>query len=250
MKTICPKKPVLLILHRRESEPGAVGHYFRGNGVPLDVRRPRFGDPLPSSLEDHSGAIVFGGPMSANGSEDFIRKEIDWLRVPLLEEKPLLGICLGAQMLAKHLGGTVHTHHAGRVEAGYEPISPRDEANSFGPWPSHVYHWHGEGFTLSRGAIPLAEGEVFPNQAFRFGRSAFGVQFHPEITLAMIHRWTVRAAAKLTQPGAQHAADHVKGHLAYGTEFRAWTYRFLETWIEGGHTPEPVETPLLAARSL
>ncbi len=238
MKKNQHKKPILMILHRLESEPGAIGHFFKAKGVPLDIRRPRFGDALPASMEEHAGAIVFGGPMSANGPEEFIKKETVWMGVPLAEEKPLLGICLGAQMLAKHLGGDVNTHHEGRVEAGYEPISPCDGSQDFGPWPSHVYQWHGEGFALSDGAVPLAEGEVFQNQAFRYGRSAFGLQFHPEITLAMIHRWTVHAAAKLAQPGAQPPADHVKGHIAHGARLRAWTYRFLETWLEGGQARE------------
>jgi GMP synthase (glutamine-hydrolysing) len=154
----------------------------------------------------------------------------------LLEGKPFLGICLGAQMLAKHLGGYVKEHPQGRIEAGYEPIVARDDSLLHGPWPSHVYHWHREGFTLADGTVSLAEGAVFENQAFRYGDCAYGVQFHPEITLAMIHRWTVRAAARLSQPGAQHPAEHVKAHALHGSNLRAWTFRFLESWMRGGHS--------------
>ncbi len=235
------KAPVLIIMHRIESEPGAVGQYLRANGVPLDIRRPRFGDPLPKTLSGHAGAIIFGGPMSANDPDDYVKKEIDWIEVPLAEGKPFLGVCLGAQMLAKHLGGEVHAHRAGHVEAGYEPIVPSDKALALGPWPSHVYHWHREGFTLARDAVRLAEGEVFPNQAFQYGPSAFGVQFQPEITLAMIHRWTVRAAAKLSQPGAQEPAHHLKAHSLYGAQLRAWTFRFLENWLRGWNLAESSE---------
>src|SRR5271165_3055275 len=179
MKTIA-HKPVLLVMHRMESEPGAIGQYLRLRNIAADVRRPRFGDSLPETLEEHAGAIVFGGPMSANDPDPYIKTEIGWMAVPLREEKPLLGICLGAQMLAKHLGGEVRGHHTGQVEAGYEPIAPAQAAEDFGPWPSHVYHWHREGFTLCRDAVKLAEGQVFENQAFRFGKCALGVQFHPE----------------------------------------------------------------------
>jgi GMP synthase (glutamine-hydrolysing) len=179
-------------------------------------------------MKDHCGAIIFGGPMSANDGDDYIAREIDWIKVPLLEEKPLLGICLGAQMLAKHLGAEVYTHREGRVEVGYEPIAPKEEGRRLGDWPSHVYHWHGEGFTLASGAIALAGGEVFENQAFRYGRNAYGVQFHPEITLAMIHRWTVRGSRRLSQPGAQPPADHIKAHALYGGQLRAWTFNFLD----------------------
>jgi GMP synthase (glutamine-hydrolysing) len=237
------KKPVLLIMHRFESEPGAVGQYLKANGIPLDIRRPRFGDQLPASMSGHAGAIIFGGPMSANDPDDYIKKEIDWIGVPLAEGKPLFGICLGAQMLAKHLGGEVYTHRSGRIEAGYEPIAPHDEALTLGPWPSHVYHWHREGFTLADGAVRLAEGPVFPNQAFRYGGSAFGVQFHPEITLAMIHRWTVRAAARLSQPGAQQPADHINAHTLHGAKLRAWTFGFLKNWLRGGQAAEAHNGP-------
>src|ERR1700730_8565488 len=111
--------PILIILHQEHSTPGRVGHLLKARGHALDARRPRFGDPLPRTMAGYAGAIVFGGPMSANGEEDFIRREIDWLAVPLKEQKPLLGLCLGAQMIVRHLGGKVHVHPEGQVEVGY-----------------------------------------------------------------------------------------------------------------------------------
>ncbi|MFQ5625342.1 MAG: glutamine amidotransferase, partial [Methyloligellaceae bacterium] len=71
--------PVLMIVHQLQSSPGNVGNWFRANGFPLDIRRPRYGDPLPESLEGHTGAVIFGGPQSANDIDDFIRREIDWI---------------------------------------------------------------------------------------------------------------------------------------------------------------------------
>jgi GMP synthase (glutamine-hydrolysing) len=135
-------KPVLLILHQEHSTPGRVGHHFKARGVPIDVRRPRFGDPLPKTLSAHAGVVVFGGPMSANDPDDFIVQEVDWLAVPLKERKPLLGICLGAQMLAKRLGARVAPHPAGMAEIGYYPIRPTAHGCDIRPdWPSHVYQW-------------------------------------------------------------------------------------------------------------
>ena len=119
------QRPVLLVLHQELSTPGRVGHYLAKRGVPLDIRRPRFGDPLPETLAEHAGAVIFGGPQSANDNEDFVRREIDWIAVPLAEKKPFLGICLGAQMLAKHLGARVATHPEGKAEVGYYPIRDR-----------------------------------------------------------------------------------------------------------------------------
>src|SRR3979490_3261731 len=116
--------PCLIVLHQDNSTPGRIGHALKARGVPLDVRRPRYGDALPATLSGHAGAIIFGGPMSANDADDFVRREIDWIAVPLKEKKPFLGICLGAQMLAHHLGSRIYRHPDGHAEVGYYPIRP------------------------------------------------------------------------------------------------------------------------------
>ena len=117
---------------------------------PLDMRRPRFGDPLPATMAEHAGAIIFGGPMSANDTDDFIRREIDWLDVPLRDGKPFLGICLGGQMLAHHLGSRVYKHPDGHAEVGYYPIRPTDHGRAvYDPagraWlAAFLNHWLGQ----------------------------------------------------------------------------------------------------------
>src|SRR6202043_216483 len=93
-----PLLPALIVLHQETSTPGRIGNALRAVGRGLDIRRPRFGDPLPETLDGHAGAVIFGGPMSANDPDDFVRREIDWIAVPLREQRPFLGICLGAQM--------------------------------------------------------------------------------------------------------------------------------------------------------
>ena len=121
------QQPILIVMHQETSTPGRVGHALRQRGYPLDMRRPRFGDPLPETMAEHAGAIVFGGPMSANDERRF-RPPRDRLAqaVPLKEKKPFLGICLGAQMLAHHLGSRVFKHPDGHAEVGYYPIRPTD----------------------------------------------------------------------------------------------------------------------------
>ena len=89
------QQPILIVLHQEHSTPGRIGHALGQLGFPLDVRRPRFGEALPPTLRDHSAAIIFGGPMSANDDTDFIRRETEWIAVPLKDNKPFLGICLG-----------------------------------------------------------------------------------------------------------------------------------------------------------
>jgi GMP synthase (glutamine-hydrolysing) len=243
------KRPVLLVLHQEHSTPGRVGHALTRLGVPLDIRRPRFGDPLPKTMDAHAGAIVFGGPMSANDEDDYIRREIGWMSVPLSEQRPLIGICLGAQMLARQLGGRVYCHVDGRAEVGYYPIHPTREGLAIADkWPSHVYEWHREGFDLPPGAVLLATGDTyFPVQAFRYGPAAFAIQFHPEVTYAMACRWTVRGHERLDLPGAKPRSQHFADRAAYDFAVRAWLTGFLDHWL---HSGPPVERTDAAKRAL
>jgi len=171
--------------------------------------------------------------MSANDPDDFVAREIDWIGIPLRENKPMLGICLGAQMLVKHLGGEVAEHHDRKVEVGYYPIEPTDKGRHLLSWPSHAYQWHREGFDLPRGAELLATGDTYENQVFSFGENAFGIQFHPEVTLAMMHRWTVKGAARFQLKGAQNRSQHFEGRARYDEPLKAWLYQFLKFWLSG-----------------
>ena len=224
-------RDVLIVLHTEASTPGRIGHMLADKGYRLDIRRHALGDPLPETLEHHAGAVVFGGPMSANDPDDWIAREIDWIGVPLKEKKPFLGICLGAQMLSKHLGGTVGPHADGLVEIGYYPLIPTEEGRAHGPWPRQVYHWHREGLTLPQGAVRLATGEAFENQAFRYEGKAFGLQFHPEVTRLTMHRWGVIGAHRFVLPNAQHAAAHLEGNLLHDAPVKDWLSRFLDQWL-------------------
>jgi GMP synthase (glutamine-hydrolysing) len=225
-------RPVLIVLHQEHSSPGRVGLLLKHLGYPLDIRKPRFGDVLPATLEHHAGAVIFGGPMSANDPDDFIRQETDWLAVPLDERAPFLGICLGAQMLARHLGASVGPHPEGRVEVGYYPIRPTPEGARLLRWPPYVYQWHREAFALPRGSCLLAQGcDDFPYQAFSYGPAAFALQFHPELTLAMMNRWTVRGRERFALPGAQPRAEHFLGRAVYDRDVRTWLEAFLALWL-------------------
>jgi len=226
-----PLAPILIVLHQESSSPGRVGNALRALGYSLDIRRPRFGDRLPETLDEHGGAVIFGGPMSANDPDDYVRREIDWIAVPLRERRPFLGICLGAQMLAKQLGARVMPHPEGRAEIGYYPIHPTEAGTALCPdWPSHVYHWHREGFERPAGCELLAEGDDFPVQAVRYGE-AFGFQFHPDVTYAMLHRWTTFGHDRLDTPGARARHHHFADRAMHDTAERAWLKHFIEGWL-------------------
>ncbi len=231
-----PKRPILIVLHQAQSTPGRVGQMLAARGHKLDIRRPALGEQLPETTREHAGVVIFGGPMSANDTDAFIKKEIDFIDVPLREGTPYLGICLGGQMLAKAIGGTVGPHGAGRVEVGYYDIEPTSCGRQLMEWPGKVYQWHREGFHTPPGTELLAKGHTYEEQAFRVGERAFGIQFHPEITLAMLYRWTTRAHERMKLPGACERRDHFAGRALYDGPVRDWLSRFLDLWLAG---PEP-----------
>jgi GMP synthase (glutamine-hydrolysing) len=223
--------PVLVVLHQENSKPGRVGNALRALRHSLDIRRPRFGDALPETLDAHAGAVIFGGPMSANDGDEYVRREIDWIEVPLREQRPFLGICLGAQMLARQLGAKVAPHPEGRAEIGYYAIRPTDAGHALCPdWPERVYHWHREGFELPVDAELLAEGDDFPVQAFQYGH-AFGFQFHPDVTYAMMHCWTTRGCERMESPGARPRHLHFAERAVHDVTERAWLRNFIDGWL-------------------
>lgn len=119
-------RKILLIIQQPTSETGRVGQLLRQSGYILDIRCPSLQDQLPATMDEHEGVVIFGGPMSANDSETlpFIRTELDWIGTALDSHKPFLGICLGAQLLARVLGATVAPHPDGIAEVGYYPVVP------------------------------------------------------------------------------------------------------------------------------
>lgn len=224
---------ILLIVHQETSEPGLIGQMLQAKGYELDIRCLAAGDRLPTKTDEHQGTVIFGGPMSANDDDTlpFIRTEMDWISAILNSGKPFLGICLGAQLLARVLGAKVTPHPNGIAEIGYFPIQPTDIGRIELNPPSQVYHWHQEGFELPRGATLLAQGETFTNQAFRY-ENAFGLQFHPEMTPEMIDKWTTLGAEQLTLIGAQTRQQQLEKYPVYAPAIATWLEEFLFQWLD------------------
>jgi GMP synthase (glutamine-hydrolysing) len=226
------KKPVLVVLHQRHSNPGHVGQWFQQHGHALDIRRPCYDAPLPETLRNHCGAVIFGGPQSANDCDAYIRKEVEWIGVALKENKPFLGICLGAQMLAHHLGAKVDFCKRSCVEIGYHPIRPLNAG--LGDMPHIAYQWHREGFEIPRGGqLHAVSDGPFPNQAMSYGGAAVGIQFHPEITHIQVNRWSGSNPMRLLMKGARPREDHLSLHLTHGPVVRRWLNQFLSSWVTG-----------------
>ncbi len=227
-------KKLLMVVHQETSNTGRIGAKLRDRGYELDTRCPMLGDSLPEHMDDHAGAVIFGGPMSANDGDTMpgIRAELDWIPVVLDSGRPFLGVCLGAQMLSRVLGGRVDFHPDGMAEIGYFEIRPTNHGNGlFGDQPLTVYHWHREGFEVVPDSVLLAEGDMFPNQAFRHGERAYGIQFHPEVTKEIMMRWLVKAAHRLVMPGAQSREKQLAGHPRHDPKIADWLDNFLDHWL-------------------
>ena len=226
------KKKVLVIVQGRNSNPGRIGRELRRMGYTLDIRQPSGGGLLPGTMRDHDAAVIFGGPMSANDDcrYDFIHSQISWIPVVLESGKPFLGICLGAQMLARTLGAPVGFHPEKRVEIGYHPVTPTEEGRAFIDKIHLVYQWHSEGFDLPDGAVHLARSDTFEYQAFRYG-NAFGIQFHPEVTGKIMGNWSTYAAHRLSEPGAQSKNDQFRLRPRSERQVRGWLRKFMPTWL-------------------
>lgn len=230
------EKPVLLVSHVRAGDPGEVPLLLRGMGRPVRLVRTNKGEPLPARVEDFAGVVSFGGPQSANDDHvDYIRAELDWLPRVMAADVPLLGVCLGGQMIARTLGVVVAPHPEGHYEFGYHPIEPLEgAAEDFAlDGPLEVALRHGEGFALPAGARRLARRCVFENQAFRYGATTWGIQFHPEVNDAVLAAWFDRdpPPEDLLRPGAQTVAEQRANHARCGAAMHRWLARFLALWL-------------------
>lgn len=197
-------RPLLVIRHVPWEGPHRILDAFAGDPV-LEVDGLAPGATLPAP-SDVRGAVIMGGPMSVNDRADSpgLDAEVAWLRQALAADLPLLGICLGSQLIARAAGAPVAS--GPRKEIGWLPVEIADSRDPItGPLaPMTVcLHWHGEVFPLPPGATALARSAMTPVQAYRLG-NAWGVLFHPEADEALVDTW-------LAEPAMRREAEEVLG---------------------------------------
>jgi len=236
------KPKALLVQHMRRDPEDRVSNWLLDAGFELDWRWPAEGDSLPESTVDHELAVVYGGVQSANDDSGFMGREIEWASQWARAGRPYLGICLGAQILARSLGAQVARHPAGLHEIGFvriEPDADGEEAvaggdaaeGEFLDAPLHVFHWHNEGFEIPDGGVRLARGDVFPNQAFRWGPRAYALQFHPEATPVMLRRWNEQVEHGKGAPGAHPPERQFADAERFDAPMGEWFRGFLDRWL-------------------
>ena len=158
--------------------------------MPFDVRRVDLGELEDYDLERPKAVAIMGGPMSVNDDLPWLRDEIAAIRRFIERDVPMIGHCLGGQLLAKALGADVH--RLPYTELGWQPMR-RAEGQS--PWLAHlpeefpIYQWHGDTFDIPEGATRLLSSPWCENQAFSFGERILGLQGHPEMTEELVSGW-------------------------------------------------------------
>lgn len=199
--------PLLVIQHLSAEGPGRLQANWEATGRPAHVACPYAQDKLPTSLATYGGLIVLGGPMSVGDTERFpwLTTEILLIQEALSRELPVLGVCLGAQLLAQALGAQVYP--GPEPEIGWYPLqlTPAGRQDRiFGRLPEKfmAFHWHGDTFDLPQGAIWLACSERYQHQAFCHN-NAYGLQFHLEATGEMIERWAQANEREFRAAGAR-----------------------------------------------
>jgi GMP synthase (glutamine-hydrolysing) len=228
---------MLLIVHDRDEMDDRASAWARRRGYELQWICPAGGETLPALDESIAGIVVYGGAQDVDQQDryPYLKDEIRLLDAALKKETPVLGLCLGAQLLAHTLGEKVSGHPDGHAEYGYYDLVPTAAGSRlFGSKMKVLQsHWHGW-YETPKDAVKLAGSEAFPEQAFRYGRSAFGFQFHPETSRKGLERWISRRPVhKQTMKGAHPPDRQLADNLLYDQALGGWFNGFLDGWVGG-----------------
>ena len=207
------------------------------NQVRCDARRAWQGDDLGDITEDLAGVVVYGGTYNAYDTDlhPFLKDEYRIIDAAMRADVPLLGLCQGAQMIAHHMGAFAGAPAHGHHEFGWYEVSPTDEGRDIFPEPLHFAQAHFHTFDIPDGARHLARSALFENQAFAYGDSVMGFQFHPEQTIAGFQRWQARGDDWGTygKPGVQNRKEQTTLMLAHDAAQGAWFSAFMDRFFAG-----------------
>ena len=195
---------IVILQHIHCETPGIISDCLQSADIDIHYIRTFEGDPIPSSMNALDGLIVMGGPMSVYDYEKFrfLLEEQRLIEAALRDDKPVLGVCLGSQLLAATLGANVKS--GAQKEIGWHPITllqsaARDDLWKDLPQQFMAYHWHGDVFDLPHEAVSLASSELTPCQGFRYGANAYGFLFHMEVTEEIIQNMVEEFSDELAQ---------------------------------------------------
>lgn len=200
-------RPILILQNCSADGPAYLQTWLEARGLPFEVRDAEAGDPFPAHLRDHAALAVLGGVMSANDDLPFLRQTERLILEAMAAGQPVIGHCLGGQLMARALGAPVSASPA--PEIGWQPMELLDTAPArhwFGtPRSLRVMQWHYESFALPPGAQWLARSAACPHQAFAIGPH-LAMQFHVEIDAPKLQRWLLEDDPLWERALASHAS--------------------------------------------
>ena len=182
---------LIILRHVPYEGPGLIEEMLEGRGLPYKIMDV-FEEGVPLAAAGFTGIVSMGGPMSVNDATEEIKREKILLLEAMERDIPILGVCLGAQIIASALGARVYAGDHPEVEWGEVTLTESGLADPLMTGVDQVIpvlHWHGEIFDLPEGAVNLAYSDKFENQAFRVGSKTYGLQFHLEVDEEMVREW-------------------------------------------------------------
>ena len=211
---------VLAVVHGANCPAGSFADVVAERGHRLDIWSMAWGTPPPRPVDDYGAVLLFGGAMHADqeAHHPWLREEHLFIERLLDLRTPLLGVCLGAQLVAKAAGATVYP--AGEPEIGWCEVELTDAAADDPvlagvPRRFPAFQWHHYAFDLPAGSCELARSRTCP-QAFRLGDAAWGVQFHPEVTGEIVASWIDEAPGEAPEGLAAESAQRIDGWISLG----------------------------------
>lgn len=231
-------KPVVIFRHARTEGAGYLGTFLGQHNIPWCEVRIDLGHVMPTSAKDYSGLVFMGGPMSVNDDFPWITVALELIREAVAEDIPVLGHCLGGQLISKALGGVVGANPVKEIGWGDVVVTEHTEAKKwFGDAQQFLsFHWHGETFTLPQGATHLLASQYCANQAYSIGKH-FAMQCHIEMTACMVETWCQigeeEVQASLASIGVQ-PLDEIQRELpARVTQLNQVANGVYTEWIKG-----------------
>ena len=201
-------KPVLIIRHAATEGPGFLEDFLDAHNIPCKLIKIDQGDKVPPNASDYSGIAMMGGPMSVNDDLPWISDEITLILNAAKLDIPLIGHCLGGQMISKAFGARVSANKVKEIGWGVVSVSENDEAKKwFGNHSSFLgFHWHGETFDLPLGATHILSSQYCPNQAWAMGKH-LAMQCHIEMTEEMVISWCDHGESELKESRSSPAVE-------------------------------------------
>jgi GMP synthase-like glutamine amidotransferase len=232
-------RPVAIFRHARSEGPAYFATYLDRRGFPWKLFALDEGRPVPRDVRKFSGLAFMGGPMSVNDEHlPWVRPALELAREAVRNDVPMIGHCLGGQLMAKALGGEVTRAKVKEIGWGEVKVADNGVARGwFGPVGAfESFHWHGETFSIPPGATRILEGPFCANQAYALGKH-FGMQCHVEMTPELISAWLKTGRAEMEEAAGSPAvqpADEIERDLGPRLEaLRAVADRIYDRWSAG-----------------